>query len=188
MQLKFLAGLAAVAVGVSAQTAVRYAARDSPPQHNVDMRLTVMCSPEQAQSVLSVLATAVPSDVLSYAIASPSVFAAEMGSSLYAGNTPGWYASIPSSVKSILPQLYPVAAEASATPVVTSTASSASAAPTGMNSTSISAVHSATLSANGTHAATGSPLPESTGAASHAQAAVGAGLAGVVGFLAMLAL
>ncbi|KAJ4352725.1 hypothetical protein N0V95_003997 [Ascochyta clinopodiicola] len=173
MQLAFLAGLAAVAVGVSAQTSV---------------------SPEQAKSVLLVLATALPSDVRDYAIASESAFAAEMSSSLSAGNTPGWYASMPADVKSILPLLYPVAAEASTTPVVTSTATSASAVPTGLNSTSISAVHSATLSANGTRTgtitgtATGSPLPESTGAASHARAAVGASLAGVAGFLAMLAL
>ncbi|KAF2632183.1 hypothetical protein BU25DRAFT_406716 [Macroventuria anomochaeta] len=133
-----------------------------------------------------VLATALPTDVRNYAIASESAFAAEMSSSLAAGNTPGWYASMPADVKSILPLLYPVAAEASTTSVVTSTASSASATLTGANSTSISAIHSATLS--GTRTATGSPLPESTGAASHAKAAVGAGLAGVAGFLAMLAL
>ncbi|KAL1604454.1 hypothetical protein SLS59_003646 [Nothophoma quercina] len=160
MQLTFLIGAAAVAVG-------------------------------QAQSVLLVLATALPTDVRNYAIASESAFAAEMSSSLAAGNTPGWYASMPADVKSILPLLYPVAAEATTTPVVISTASSASSAsatPIGANSTSISAVHSATLSVNGTRTATGSPLPESTGAASHAKAAVGAGLAGVAGFLAMLAL
>lgn len=133
-----------------------------------------------------VLATALPTDVRNYAIASQSAFAAEMSSSLAAGNTPGWYASMPADVKSILPLLYPAAAEATTTPVVTSTAVSASAAPTGANSTSISAVHSATLTGSGT--ATGSPLPEATGAASHAKAAVGAGLAGVAGFIAMLAL
>ncbi|KAF3043135.1 hypothetical protein E8E12_003423 [Didymella heteroderae] len=168
MQLTFLAGVAAVAVGVSAQTAV---------------------SPEQASSVLMVLATALPTDVRNYAIASPSAYAAEMSSSLAAGNTPGWYASMPADVKSILPLMYPAAAEATTTPVVSSTTAvaSASSMPTGSsNSTSISAVHSATLS--GSRTATGAPLPESTGAASHAKAAVGAGLAGVAGFLAMLAL
>lgn len=133
-----------------------------------------------------VLATALPTEVRNYAIASQSAFAAEMSSSLAAGSTPGWYASMPADVKSILPLLYPAAAEATTTPVVTSTAVSASATPTGANSTSISAVHSATLS--GSQTATGSPLPESTGAASHAKAAVGAGLAGIAGFLAMLAL
>ncbi|KAF3042259.1 hypothetical protein E8E11_005019 [Didymella keratinophila] len=171
MQLTFLAGVAAVAVGVSAQTAV---------------------SPEQAQSVLMVLATALPTDVRNYAIASPSAYAAEMSSSLAAGNTPGWYASIPADVKSILPLMYPAAAEATTTPVVSSTSAAAPASatgtgvPTGSNSTSVSAVHSATLS--GSRTATGAPLPESTGAASHAKAAVGAGLAGVAGFLAMLTL
>ncbi|KAJ4380740.1 hypothetical protein N0V86_004101 [Didymella sp. IMI 355093] len=174
MQLTFLAGVAAVAVGVGAQTAI---------------------SPEQAQSVMMVLATALPTDVRNYAIASPSAYAAEMSSSLAAGQTPGWYASMPADVKSILPLLYPAAAEATTTPVVSSTApvvssttaaASASSMPIGSNSTSISAVHSATLS--GSRTATGSPLPEATGAASHAKAAVGAGLAGVAGFLAMLAL
>lgn len=134
-----------------------------------------------------VLATALPSDVRNYAIASESAFAAEMSSSLAAGNTPAWYAAMPADVKSILPLLYPVATEASTTPVATSTASSASAMPTGSNSTSISVVHSATLS-SATNGPTWAPLPESTGAASHAQAALGAGFAGVAGFLAMLAL
>ncbi|KAH6615222.1 hypothetical protein C7974DRAFT_61253 [Boeremia exigua] len=171
MQLTFLAGLAAVAVGVGAQTSI---------------------SPEQASSVLMVLATALPADVRSYAIASQSAFAAEMSSSLAAGNLPGWYQSMPADVKSILPLLYPAAAEATTTPVVTSTTvssavASASAAPTGSNSTSISAVHSATLSGTQT-TPTGVTPPESTGAASHAKAAVGAGLAGVAGFLALLAL
>ena len=136
-----------------------------------------------------VLATALPSDVRSYAIASGSAFAAEMSSSLAAGNPPGWYASMPADVKSILPQLYPAAAEATTTPVVTSTVISASAMPTGANSSSISVIHSPTLTANGTHhTATGTPVPQSTGAASHAKAAFGAGLAGVAGFVAMLAL
>lgn len=135
-----------------------------------------------------VLATAMPVDVRNYAIASESAFAAEMSSSLSAGNTPGWYASMPADIKSILPLLYPVAAEALTTPVVTSTASSASATPTGSNTTSIIAIHSATLSANSTHAATGSPLPEATGAASHLRVVAGAGVAGVAGFLAMLVL
>jgi hypothetical protein len=151
---------------------------------------------------MMVLATALPTDVRNYAIASPSAYAAEMSSSLAAGQTPGWYASMPADVKSILPLLYPAAAEATTTPVVSSTgpvisstapvissttaAASASSMPIGSNSTSVSAVHSATLS--GSRTATGSPLPEATGAASHAKAAVSAGLAGVAGFLAMLAL
>ncbi|KAL1653434.1 hypothetical protein SLS61_003943 [Didymella pomorum] len=146
----------------------------------------------QAQSVLMVLATALPTDVRNYAIASPSAYAAEMSSSLAAGNTPDWYNSMPADVKSILPLMYPAAAEATSTPVVSSSSAVASASatgtglPTSSNSTSILAVHSATLS--GSRTATGAPLPESTGAASHAKAAVGAGLAGIAGFLAMLAL
>ncbi|KAG9205870.1 hypothetical protein G6514_006144 [Epicoccum nigrum] len=182
MQFTFLAGLvAAVAVGVEAQTSI---------------------SPEQSHSVLMVLATALPSDARSSAIASPSAFAADMSSALAAGNPPGWYASMPADVKSILPLLYPATAEATTTPVVSSAATAAvtsavssvvSALPTtGANSTSISEVHSATLPvavSSAHHSATSSPTASpSTGAASHAKAAVGAGLAGVAGFVAILAL
>lgn len=149
-----------------------------------------------------VLATALPSDARSSAIASPSAFAAEMSSALAAGNPPGWYASMPADVKSILPLLYPATAEATTTPVVSSATAAASSAvssvvsalPTiGANSTSVSAVHSATLPvvvvSSAHHSATSSPAaPQSTGAASHAKAAVGAGLAGVAGFVAILAL
>ena len=144
-----------------------------------------------------VLATALPSDARSSAIASPSAFAADMSSALAAGNPPGWYASMPADVKSILPLLYPATAEATTTPVVSSATAAASSAvsalPTiGANSTSVSAVHSATLPvavSSAHHSATSSPAaPQSTGAASHAKAAVGAGLAGVAGFVAILAL
>ena len=44
-----------------------------------------------------VLATALPSDARSSAIASPSAFAADMSSALAAGNPPGWYASMPAA-------------------------------------------------------------------------------------------
>jgi hypothetical protein len=148
-----------------------------------------------------VLATALPSDARSSAIASPSAFAADMSSALAAGNPPGWYASMPADVKSILPLLYPATAEATTTPVVSSASAAVTSAvssvvsalpTTGANSTSVSAVHSATLPvavSSAHHSATGSPAaPQSTGAASHAKAAVGAGLAGVAGFVAMLAL
>jgi hypothetical protein len=179
MQLTFLAGLAAMAVGVSAQTSV---------------------SPDVA-SVLAVLATALPADQRSYALASSSAFAAEMASSLAAGNVPGWYASLPADVKSVLPQLYPAAAQASttpavasATPTLSSTASSVSAVPTGSSNTTVSSVHSiqsvhsATLSASSSTAPTAPALPEATGAAASTRVALGAGLACVVGFLGMLAL
>jgi len=44
-------------------------------------------APDVQQSVLMVLAQAIPSDSVAYALASSSAFAAEMASSLSAGNT-----------------------------------------------------------------------------------------------------
>ncbi|KAF2261826.1 hypothetical protein CC78DRAFT_337837 [Lojkania enalia] len=50
-------------------------------------------------SVLSVLATAIPPETISYAIANPTGFQSELVSSLLAGETPQWYLDLPSDVK-----------------------------------------------------------------------------------------
>jgi hypothetical protein len=141
-----------------------------------------------------VLATALPKDSVSYALASSSAFAANMASSLAAGNTPAWYQALPSDVKSLLPALYPVAASPTPTPTPSSSASSSeavstsvyavgtiSASPSSKNSTSASSIHMPTLSAS----ATRSGIAQATAnAASYPGAALGASL----GFLGMLAL
>ncbi|CAO2650478.1 Nn.00g017700.m01.CDS01 [Neocucurbitaria sp. VM-36] len=178
MKFRTVVALVALAVGASAQTTV---------------------PPEVQNSVLMVLATALPSDSVSYALASSSAFAEEMASSLAAGNTPSWYQALPSEVKSLLPVLYPGAAEAtptpsgsvtpSGTPAITSIIDSSSVVPTAANSSTVS-VKSPTLSASGSISATASvSMPESTGgAAAFPNAAIGAGVGAVIGFLGMLAL
>ncbi|KAH7414191.1 hypothetical protein DE146DRAFT_750354 [Phaeosphaeria sp. MPI-PUGE-AT-0046c] len=145
--------------------------------------------PAQVQnSVLMVLATALPKDTVSYALASSSAFAAEMASSLSAGNVPAWYQALPGDVKSLLPQLYPVVA--SPTPTPSSSAyhtpvATISAKPTGSNSTIISGIHMPTLSPSSARPS----LPVATAnAASYPGAALGAGAAAAMGFIGMLAL
>lgn len=160
------AALGALLVGASAQTTI---------------------PPDVQQSVLLVLATAIPADSVSYALASSSQFAAEMASSLAAGNAPSWYAALPADVKTLLPQLYPGAAEATPTASLESSVanSSATPAPTGMNGTS-AAVSSATLGASRSASASS---PAFTGAAARLPTATfGAGVGAVLGFLGMLAL
>lgn len=149
-------------------------------------------SPAVQQSVLLVLATALPADSRSYALASSSAFAAEMGSSLAAGNTPAWYQALPSDVKSLLPALYPVSTPAATTSSVSASAyptpmSSVSAHPSSGNSSAISSVRMPTLSATKSAPAKTS-VAVATGAAAYPTAAVGASLGAVLGFLGMLAL
>lgn len=143
-----VAALFALAAGASAQTPV-----DPTLQH----------------SVLLALATAIPSDVVSQAIADPLAFASGIGSSIAAGNAPGWFKALPTDVRGLLPQLYP---EATAT------------AP----ATSISASSTVVVETT-TPLSTATSTTRSTGAAaSFPTAAVGAGFGAVVGFVGMLAL
>jgi len=167
-------------------------------------------APEVQSSVLMEIAQAIPSDQVAYAIASSSAFAAEMASSLAAGNTPAWYQALPTDVQSLLPEIYP--AMVTPTPTPTPTPSSSSSAyvaksssvvetsssamvtpyPTGSNSTmampTMSATGSVTVSLSPSPSGSASPSPETPpfeGAAS--KMSVGAGLSAAV-MLAMLAL
>jgi len=167
-------------------------------------------APEVQSSVLMEIAQAIPSDQVAYAIASSSAFAAEMASSLAAGNTPAWYQALPTDVQSLLPEIYP--AMVTPTPTPTPTPSSSSSAyvaksssvvetsssamvtpyPTGSNSTmampTMSATGSVTVSLSPSPSGSASPSPETPpfeGAAS--KMSVGAGLGAAV-MLAMLAL
>ena len=139
-----------------------------------------------------VLATALPKESVSYALASSSEFAAQMASSLAAGNPPAWYQALPSDVKSLLPALYPIVHSATPTPssslAMSTPASSVptvSAYPTGGNSTSASGVHMPTLSST---ASASGPAQATANAASYPGAALGAGVGAALGFIAMLAL
>lgn len=152
------------------------------------------------QSALLALATALPPSILQVAATNQAGFASEIASSIKAGNTPEWYQALPTDVKSALASIYPVTTAAYATPsetaapsssyavtsasvIVTSVPSGTGASSIGTNSTGITSVNTPTLSG------TGSPQPtEAPGAASIPSAAVGAGIAGVLAFLGMIAL
>ncbi|KAJ4296411.1 hypothetical protein N0V90_006456 [Kalmusia sp. IMI 367209] len=162
-----------------------------------------------ASSVLLQLVTVLPSDVLAVAVTNQAAFASEIASSIGAGKTPEWYQALPTGVKSVLASLYPVSTPAASTPsetaassyvtevtetsvtVITSTPSAPSAtgaSSIGSNSTAITSVNTPTLSGTPT-GSTGSPSGSALpGAASVPSAAIGAGLAGVLGFLGLLAL
>ncbi|KAF1833594.1 hypothetical protein BDW02DRAFT_569907 [Decorospora gaudefroyi] len=192
----------ALAVGASAQTTVaKKKKKANIPPH----------SPDVQQSVLLALAQAIPTESVSYALASTSAFAAEMASSLSAGNTPAWYQALPSDVKSLLPQIYPhveatptpsseaaasssvyAAASSSAKstvvmPYPTGAANSTGASTTMMGGTgSVGAPPSSTAAADSSAAsATATDVPPFTGAASKI---VGAGAVAVLGFLGVLVL
>ncbi|RYN28431.1 hypothetical protein AA0113_g6270 [Alternaria arborescens] len=163
-------------------------------------------APDVQQSVLMVLAQAIPSDSLAYALASSSAFAAEMASSLSAGNTPTWYQALPTDVQSLLPQIYPAAVQATPTPTPTPSSSayvvkSSSAVesssakitpyPTGMNSTMVKPTMSATggasisVTLSPSDTASSTPPPPFEGAASRLSVGAGLGAALVLGMLAL---
>lgn len=151
-----------------------------------------------------VLATAIPPESISAALADQQGFASTLASELAAGSTPGWFASLPPDVTSALPLIYSAAAPTPTETTVTSTSVSTSVStsevgttaapssgPTGGNSTVISTVSTGTLSStNGANsgAPTTGTSSQSTGGAAYPTAVVGAGLAGALGFLGMLAL
>lgn len=167
-------------------------------------------SPEQ-QSALLALATALPPSVLAEAATNAAGFASEIQSSIAAGKTPEWYQALPTDVKSALASIYPVQTSAQTTPAETATetatpTSSASAtevettttvvtsapqvsAPSGTGASGIGGNGTAITSVNTPTLSGGSPQPtEHTGAASISSAAIGAGIAGAMAFIGMLAL
>ncbi|KAF2264473.1 hypothetical protein CC78DRAFT_580254 [Lojkania enalia] len=143
-----------------------------------------------AISVLNVLATALPSSVLSEALADPTSFASAVASSIAAGNTPSWILALPTEVQSLLPSLYPVETPASTTeaplttpPPVSSPSAGTITGPPG-NSTGGSTFNSPTPSATD-----GAPSSSQSGNGAAAPTAViGAGIAGAIGLLGMLVL
>lgn len=143
-------------------------------------------------SVLSVLATALPPSLLAIGVTNAPEVGSIIASAFAAGETPAWYSALPSDVKSYLPILLSEEA-ATATPSVQ--ASISAIISSSLNTTTISSVHSASLKATTTAAgsAAGSASSAgashtSTGGASYPSAVVGAGVAGALGLLGMLAL
>ncbi|PVI08440.1 hypothetical protein DM02DRAFT_607837 [Periconia macrospinosa] len=174
--------------------------------------------PEQVKhSVLDVLAKALPTSAIAAAISNQPAFISQVASAYSAGQTPGWYGSLPDDVKTLLTKMYPVAtptASSSSAPasssvysVVTPTpAPTTSAAPTttssasyvastgasisggpGSNSTTVTSINSPTLSAPSSPSAP--PASQSQGAAAGLPvAAMGSSIVGALGVVGMLLL
>ncbi|OCK74643.1 hypothetical protein K432DRAFT_386698 [Lepidopterella palustris CBS 459.81] len=157
-------------------------------------------------SVLQVLATALPSSLLAVAATNPAALGSIISSEFAAGQTPAWYSALPPDVKSYLPILAseelgsttmlasptgPVSVQPTSVGNATSMAISASIGSVN-NSTVVSSVHPATLTTTGGAAGASSTKAaassSSSGGASYPTAVVGAGIAGAIGFLGMLAL
>jgi len=144
-------------------------------------------------SVLSVLATALPPSLLAIGITNAPEVGSIIASSFSAGQTPAWYSALPEDVKSYLPILY--SEQAPTTPVPSVQASISASISSSLNTTTISSVHSASLKATTTEASSVAGSASSAGAsstssggASYPSAVVGAGVAGALGLLGMLAL
>ncbi|KAF2733171.1 hypothetical protein EJ04DRAFT_513379 [Polyplosphaeria fusca] len=153
-------------------------------------------------SVLSVLATAIPASDQSAALANRTAFALAVASSIAAGTPPAWYNALPSDVKSLLPSLYPAPTPAMTTSAASETgaSSASSSASVGTissgvtNTTAATSFQSPTLSSTEGGASETSGAPASTGTsasgngAAYPTAVLGAGVAGALGVLGMLAL
>jgi len=180
----------------------------SPNNHLAARQDAAQCSGATAQaSILAILATALPQSLVSVGLTDPAKVGSEIASSFSAGNTPPWYEALPSGVKACLPVLYaeqtadsssvasstpaPASSSAAVTVVSTVVSLSATVSPSG-NSTVVSTVHSPTLSKTSTvrgASSTGAAATTtSTGGASFPTAVMGAGIAGALGFLGMLAM
>jgi hypothetical protein len=148
-------------------------------------------------SVLGVLATALPPSLLAIAVTNAAEVGSIIESEFSAGQTPAWYSALPSDVKSYLPILYSeeAAAATSVAPITSVQASISGGISSSLNTTTISSVHSASLKATTTaagsvagSAASAGASSTSTAGASYPSAVVGAGVAGALGLLGMLAL
>ena len=148
-------------------------------------------------SVDSVLLTALPPSLLAIAVTNTAAVASIIESAFSAGQTPAWFSALPTDVQNYL--LYSEVTP-TATPVGNSISSvqasiGATLSPS-LNTTTVSYVHSASLKATtttaggvaGSASGTSGAHASSTGGASYPSAVVGAGVAGALGLLGMLAL
>ncbi|CAI6248814.1 unnamed protein product [Periconia digitata] len=166
------------------------------------------------ESVLDVLAHALPTSAVAAAISNQPAFISEIASAVSAGQTPSWYGALPTDVKVILAELYPVAtaAPSSSSAAVSSSSSSASSTPapsvsvtssasfvastgatisSGSNSTSVTSINSPTLSAPSSPPAssnTAPPANQNGAAAGFSTHVLGSSIAGALGVVAMLLL
>ncbi|CAA9958620.1 hypothetical protein PTMSG1_02162 [Pyrenophora teres f. maculata] len=85
------------------------------------VRAEAAVDPAVQEAVILALAKAIPKDEIAYALASPAAFAAGVQSCISEGKPPTWYSAIPTSIITLLPEVYPH--ETSATPTPTPTPS-----------------------------------------------------------------
>ena len=147
-------------------------------------------------SVYAVLATALPSSLVAEALTNSQAVASEIASEFSAGSTPAWFTSLPTAIQSYL--LGPVASQAAnATGLLNSTAvansSSATVVKTKTNThgqtTLVTGSNTQTAAGASSSAASSSGASSSSsGGASMPTNIIGAGLAGAVGLVGLLAL
>ncbi|KAF2770963.1 hypothetical protein EJ03DRAFT_326032 [Teratosphaeria nubilosa] len=183
MQYKLLATIAFAATAFAQTTSVDYSS---------------------SVSVLSVLETALPSSLIAEAVTNSAAVSSQIASEFAEGSTPGWFQSLPPDVKTYL---VPVSSTATATAASSGTAaatgasygsgiSTGSSGIMGGNTTAATAVTTGSLSSSSSSASTssGSSAASATGSSSSSAGAsmptamFGAGIAGVMGLVCLLAL
>ncbi|EME89760.1 uncharacterized protein MYCFIDRAFT_210177 [Pseudocercospora fijiensis CIRAD86] len=143
-------------------------------------------------SVVSVLQTALPSSLIQEALTNSAGVSSELASEFAAGQTPSWFTALPSDV-----QTYLVPAIVDATAVTSASgAPHPSANSTSGNTTSIILTTRVTSSSSSSSSETGASATGSSSDSSSSSseagamptAVLGAGLAGAVGIVGLLAL
>ncbi|PPJ55435.1 hypothetical protein CBER1_02745 [Cercospora berteroae] len=130
-------------------------------------------------SVVSILQTALPSSLLNEALTNSAGVSSQIASQFAAGETPGWFSSLPNEVKTYLvPTL---------TDLPTQTGTSSMMTETGSMTTGTDR-SSSTRSSRTSTATESSRTSEAGAGVAAATGAVVAGMAGLAGFVGVLAL
>lgn len=148
-------------------------------------------------SVYAVLATALPSSLVAEALTDPAAVSSEIASEFSAGITPSWFAALPTGIQSYL--LGPAASQAAnATGILNSTMIGNSSSVTQVKTTTkpngqTTIVTDAGRTTNGGGNTQTGAAASASGSSSSSQGAaptnvIGAGIAGAVGLVGLLAL
>ena len=152
-------------------------------------------------SVYAVLATALPSSLVAEALTNTGAVASQIASEFSVGSTPAWFTALPTGIQSYL--LGPVASQVSnGTGLLNSTAIANSSSATVVRTTTSTQGHTTLVTGHGRTTATGGSNTQTGAAASSSGASsssssggasmptniIGAGLAGAVGLVGLLAL
>ncbi|KXT10856.1 hypothetical protein AC579_1954 [Pseudocercospora musae] len=134
-------------------------------------------------SVVSVLQTALPSSLIQEALTNSAGVSSELASEFAAGQTPSWFTALPSDV-----QTYLVPAGAIATANATAITSASGAPYPSANSTSRSSTTGSSSETGASGTGSSNESSSSSEAGAMPTAILGAGLAGAVGIVGLLAL